>query len=362
MRRDRTSWGAWVTAALWAVACANAGLAAAPRAGSAPAPLPRSLRDTGLYLNDGTIDPRNRFFTPQYPLWTDGAAKARWIRLPANATIDVSDADAWRFPAGTTIWKEFAWNGRRVETRLMRAEAGGRWTFATYVWNDAQTDAELAPDMGVPQAFEVAPGRRHSIPGLADCNACHGSAPSPVLGFTALQLSDDRDPLAPHAEPSRPGMLTLRTLVGEGRLSPARPEWASRPPRIRAADPVARASIGYLSANCGGCHNDRGPLARLGFSLLHRTEDEDGAEEAALATAIDGPTRFAVPGVAADSVRLIAPGDPARSALLYRMRSRRAATQMPPLGTVVADTTAVRLVRRWIEGLPPELALARSNP
>ena len=91
-------------------------------------------------------------FVPQYPLWSDGAAKSRWIRLPEGAKIDVSDIDAWRFPGGTTIWKEFAWGGRKVETRMMRALGGGEWMFATYVWTEDQSDALLAPADGFPQS------------------------------------------------------------------------------------------------------------------------------------------------------------------------------------------------------------------
>jgi hypothetical protein len=337
---------------LCALATANAGLAARPA--DPPAP-PARLSETGLYRADGSIDPRNRPFAPQYPLWTDGARKSRWIRLPAGATIDAADVDAWSFPAGTTIWKEFAWGGRRVETRMMRRERDGAWTYATYAWNAEQSDARLAPREGIPAVHEVAPGRRHAIPGVDDCVACHGSAPSPVLGFTALQLSDDRDPLAPHAEPLPAGAVTLRTLVAEGRLVPARRELAARPPRIRAQGPVERAALGYLSANCGGCHNARGPLARLGFSLLHA---EAAGVEPALATAVGAPTRFLVPGVPADSARVIEPGVPERSALLHRLRSRRAASQMPPLGTVVADTVAATLVQRWIEGLGAARAAA----
>ena len=354
MRRGLRAWGAWAAAAVCAAACANAGLAAFASVPRAPE---TRLSETGLYRADGSVDPANRPFAPQYPLWTDGAEKKRWIRLPAGASIDVSDLDAWRFPTGTTIWKEFAWGGRRVETRMMRLEADGTWTFATYVWSEDQEDALLAPAEGVPAAFEIAAGKRHSIPGLADCNACHGSAPSPVLGFTALQLSDDRDPLAPHAEAVPARAFTLRALVAEDRLRPRRPELASNAPRIRAADPVARAALGYLSGNCGGCHNDRGPLARLGFSLLHDAGARAGAPEPAHATTSDASTRFVVPGVPADSVRLIAPGAPGRSAILHRMGSRRLASQMPPLGTVVADTVAVRLVRRWIEGMGSTVAM-----
>lgn len=313
--------------------------------------VPQRLSETGLYRPDGSVDPRNRPFAPQYPLWTDGAAKSRWIRLPEGAAVDVSDVDAWRFPPGTTVWKEFAWGGRKVETRMIRIEADGQPTFATYVWTEDQTDALLAPEEGVPAAFEIAPRKRHSIPGAADCASCHGSAPSPLLGFGALQLSDDRDPNAPHAEALPAGAVTLRTLVEQNLLRPARPELALRPPRIRESDPEARSALGYLSANCGGCHNGVGPLARLGFTLLHDVAGDPGAPEPAVATAVGRRGRFVVPGAPPDSTFLVAPGAPDRSAVIHRMRSRRPSSQMPPLGTVVQDTRAVELVRKWIERL-----------
>jgi hypothetical protein len=324
---------------------------------SSQAGLPRRLSETGLYAAGGGIDPRNRPFSPQYPLWTDGAAKARWIHLPDAMRIDVSDVDAWRFPIGTKLWKEFAWSGRKVETRFFWLTPTG-WRYASYVWNAEQTEALLAPAAGLPRAFALAGGKQHAVPSRADCLSCHASAPSPVLGFTALQLSDDRDPLAPHAEALPAGALTLGALVAEGRLEPPRPELAAKPPRIQATDPQARAALGYLSTNCGVCHNSAGPLARLGFDLLHKVAGEGWAPEPALQTGLDAATRYAVPGVPADSTRFIAAGEPERSALFYRMASRRPASQMPPLGTVVADSAAVALVGRWIEGLasPPAAA------
>lgn len=325
---------------------------------------PPRLSETGLYLPDGSVDPRNRPFAPQYPLWTDGAAKSRWVRLPAGATIDVSDIDAWRFPPGTTFWKEFAWGGRKVETRMIRTSGHRAWTFATYVWTDDQTDALLAAADGIPAALEIAPGKRHSIPGVADCQVCHGAAPGVALGFSALQLSDDRDPLAPHAEPLPAGGVTLRALVAEDRLQPPAVALAHRPPRIRESDPVARAALGYLSANCGGCHNRRGPLARLGFVLLHDDGGPPDAPEPARATTIGARSRYPVPGSLAGESRIVVPGSPDRSALLHRMRSRRPASQMPPLGTVLPDAAAVDLVRRWIESLAnsPQATQQRQPP
>jgi hypothetical protein len=335
---------------------AIAGGPGAPATGT-DLPLPGRLSETGLYAGDGSIAPGNLHFVPQYPLWSDGAAKSRWIHLPPKATIDVSDVDVWRFPVGTRIWKEFAWEGDRVETRLMWLARPDEWVFATYAWSEDQSDALLVPQAGMPDHVEIAPGKRHSIPSVADCETCHHASSNVVLGFGALQLSDDRDPLAPHAEPLTPGAVTLRSLVESGRLDPPRPELVTSPPRIRERDPVARAAIGYLSTNCGSCHNATGALARLGLDLSHDVAGATDSPEPAVRTTIDIAGRWLVPGIDADSSRVVAPGIPERSALFYRMLSRRPSSQMPPLGTVIPDEEAVQLVARWITspalGIPP---------
>ncbi len=314
--------------------------AAALAEGDETAP-PRLLSETGLYVSGGTavVDARNRPFAPQYPLWTDGAAKARWIRLPEGSAIDARDEEAWRFPVGTKLWKEFSFGGRRVETRMIWKTGEARWVYAAYVWNEDGTDAVLAPSSGIRGAHEIAPGKRHSIPSVADCKTCHEAGPKEALGFTALQLSDDRDPLAPHAEPLGPAMVTVRTLVAEGVLRGARPDLAEVPPRIEGRTPRERAVLGYLSSNCGTCHNREGPLGRLGLVLSH---------DPTLETTLDVPGRYLVPGIPPEASRRIAPGAPEASAVLQRMRSRRPVSQMPPLGTVLPDGEATALVEGWI--------------
>ena len=313
---------------------------------------PRLLSETGLYADAAarTVDPRNRLFAPQYPLWTDGAGKRRWIRLPEGATIDATNVDRWDFPVGTRFWKEFAFGGRPVETRLLWRARADQWVFATYAWNEDLSDAVLVPEGGLPDAAEVAPGKRHSIPSVSECRSCHDSSRTEILGFTALQLSDDRDPNAPHAEPLTPGMLTLRTLVAEARLQPARRELVANPPRIQAADPRTRAVLGYLSANCGSCHNRESSIASLGLVLKHSTQ-EDPACPPALATAAEKPGHWVVPTAPPGESRVIKPGRPELSALIARARSRRPSSQMPPLGTVVVDRAAVDLLTAWVQSM-----------
>jgi hypothetical protein len=313
---------------------------------------PSLLSQTGLY-EPGSREPAtgNRPFAPQYPLWSDGASKRRWVRLPEGATIDTTNVDGWEFPVGTRFWKEFQFGGRKVETRLLwRASAEG-WVFASYAWNEEQTDAVLAPDAGVPDVVEVAPGRYHSIPSVADCRTCHDSARTEILGFDALQLSNDRDPNAPHAEALAADMVTLRTLVDEGRLRPSRPEWVTDPPRIAADDARTRAALGYLSANCGNCHNRQSSIASLGLNLKHSLKAK-GECTPALATSVNRTGHWLVPDAPEGESKIIHGGRPELSALVYRARSRRPSSQMPPLGTMVRDQEAVDLLTGWVRDDP----------
>lgn len=314
-----------------------------------PAPrAPRLLSQTGLYAAPGRVDTRNRPYAPQYPLWSDGAAKSRWVRLPEGAAIDGREEDAWTFPVGTKFWKEFRFHGRKVETRFLWHARPRTWVFASYAWNATQTEATLVPDEGLPDVAEITPGLRHSIPGVTDCRTCHGNGRTEPLGFTALQLSPDRDPGAIHGEPLQSGMLTLAELVAAGRLRHARPDLLVNPPRIRATDPDTRAVLGYLAANCGACHRRDQPIDGLDLDFRH-VHAAAGVPEPGQASTVGRPSRFTLPGEAPGRSHRILPGEAGHSTVPYRMASRRPTSQMPPLGSVLADREALDRLRAWID-------------
>lgn len=328
------------------------GLPAAPgAAGPAAAALddgfPRRLSETGLYATGSSNAVRSGVieFSPQYPLWSDAADKRRWLRLPPGTAIDASKPDAWQFPRGTRLWKEFAHAGRPVETRLIERRADGRWHFASYVWAADGRDATLAPAAGVP-ALDVpdAPGGRYAVPSRADCLTCHEGAPVPVLGFSALQLSPDRDPQAPHATAGAD--TDLRTLAATGRLRGLPASLLEQPPRIAATSAAERAALGYLHGNCGHCHNDDGEPAPVSLVLAQRVAP-GRADGAHVRRSLAQTARIRWPG-ASQALPLLAPGLPQTSVLALRMRSRDPRLQMPPLGTRVPDTLALDLVERWI--------------
>lgn len=254
-------------------------------------------------------------FEPAHALWSDGAGKRRWLRLPAGARIDTSDMDHWRFPAGAILVKEFAREGRRIETRVIaRTGCGERDTWmGAFVWNDDESDATFAPD-----GLENARGTDHDVPAAAACATCHDGEPGRVLGMSAVQQMHARNEL---------GDLVSHPLP-------------FAPPR----EPIAAAALGYLHANCGHCHNPDGSARPDTDMNLRLSLGGKAAEE----TTVDRPLQY----YRSAQVNLrVAPGDPGRSALLQRMLERGTRSQMPPLASEEVDPTGVAIVQAWIEGM-----------
>ncbi len=166
-----------------------------------------------------------------------------------------------------------------------------------------------------------------------------------MLGFDALQLSPDRDPLAPHREALPPAAVDLSELIRRNLLRNLPTDRALLAPRIQAPSAMARAAAGYLFGNCASCHNAEGPMAALGLDFDQSALASDGYARLS-ANLLDRPSRFRLPG-ATHSLRAVA-RHPEQSALWFRMQSRSAAAQMPPLGSKLVDRDGTQLIERWI--------------
>ncbi|WP_052002832.1 hypothetical protein [Microvirga sp. BSC39] len=346
-----------IGAALIAVGMLRSGPAVPQNAAGTP---PATLQETGLYTDQDRlqVDPAHLAFAPQYPLWSDGAAKRRWISLPPGTAIDGSNPEAWVFPVGTRFWKEFSFNGQRVETRYLERKPDGQWLYAAYAWSADGRDAQLVSARGKRGAYPLAGGRSHTIPGVTDCKACHQGGPSEVLGFGTLQLSPERDPDAPHAELQPEPHVDLGYLVDNGLLVGLPKALLDAPPRIAAATATERAALGYMHGNCGHCHNERGSLQNIGLFLRHSVTN--AGEPAAMST-IKQAVKKQAPGQSPDAVLRVEPGYPDRSGVMQRISSRYPALQMPPLGTELIDDEAVRLLNRWIAEKGASIRQASAN-
>lgn len=301
---------------------------AAPDAAEAGPPYPNLLSETGLYADiaKGTLATGVRPYDVQYPLWSDGADKERWVYLPPGTKIDTSDMDFWKYPAGTKAWKQFSIGGKRIETRMQYkpTDQSTDWVMIAYQWKADGSDA-----IAVPAGVQNASGTQHDIPSTDDCQFCHSNMLDRLLGFNAIQLSH-----------SLPG-LTISELITEKLLSnpPAGPFTIP-------GNAVERDAIGYLHGNCGDCHNPNSFLfASVDMQLWESTKTLDTVKDTTVyRTAVNQPD----PGA---TTNRIVPGDPEHS-VIYEKMGIRGSGQMPPIGTEVVDTAGRAKVGAWISSLP----------
>ena len=315
------------------------------------------------------------------PLFSDYAHKFRTVWMPQGAVAKYDAQGPFDFPVGTVLTKTFfyplpanarrdaksvarTWdasrdfaagsagealdlaNVRLIETRvLVRRENG--WDAMPYVWNAAQTDAELARTGDAMQLDLVdAAGKRESfayvVPNEAQCAGCH------VTNVQAKQI----EPLGPRARhlnkdyayaTGTENQLAHWTKIGFLTGLPS----ADVPRDARWNDtqaPVADRARAWLDVNCSHCHNPAGPANTTALDLR---------------SANINPRLWGIckPPVAAgrgtgDRLLDIVPGKPDESILVYRVTSNEPGVMMPEMGRNTTDTEGVDLIRAWIASMP----------
>lgn len=290
--------------------------------------LPELLSETGLYadIETDTVADYARPYEPKYPLWSDSAAKRRWVYIPECTQIDTTDMDTWEVPVGTRLWKEFTRDGVRVETRLIvrTGPSDIDYKFGAYVWDDSG-DAVLTNE-GVVDAN----GTDHDVPPRTLCAGCHHQAWR-VLGFSALQLTHDL-----------PGE-TMASLSAEGLLTVPNPDGIVVP-----GDAISEPALGYMHANCGNCHFDGG-IANISMKLRVLSTHTTVETTDTYVTAVNQPTTM----FGCNGCDRIEPSDANASAVILRM-GIRGLGQMPPSSTELVDDDGTAAVTTWINSLPPK--------
>jgi len=294
-----------------------------------PPPVPKTLAETGLYSDFAakTLAPGVLAYDVRFPLWSDGADKARFLLVPAGKTIVTTDVDHWVYPVGTKAWKEFRVGGKLVETRFLEKTGEGPigWRYGAYVWSADGTSATAAPS-GVVNAL----GTTHDVPDQAACENCHSGTADGLIGPGAIQLSDDKG--------------TLANLASKGLFDKAPTGTFAVP-----GTGVVQEVLGYLHGNCGYCHSDKGRWATVrALRLKVPVGITDPAKTPTYLTTINKPMAHADP--AGNPFIGVVPGDASKSHLYMRI-TKRDFWAMPPVGSKVVDDAAAAKVKSWIEGL-----------
>jgi len=312
----------------------------------------RAFQDTARFeLSTGLLP-----YSVQSPLFSDGSHKQRWLALPSGATIGFAESGAWSFPEGSVFVKEFdlalderePTRLRRLETRFLIVTSAGGFYGLSYVWNDAQTDAELRAE-GHDEALTItgADGtvrtQTYTFPAQNDCPKCHSEIAGGVLGARTAQLNGDYDyPGADGAESFSANQLStwerlgfFDRVIGDRSFS----EYPQLADLRDTSKPAEQRIRSYWESNCSMCHNADSPIpswdARYSTSLEH--------QGVLAAESYAGPR--------ADGLVLVAPGEPDRSVMLLRATSTEPLVRMPPLLRNRVDEDYVELLRSWISSL-----------
>ncbi len=311
---------------------------------SDPAP---NLSDYGLFADMALASPAQGVLPYDLinPLFTDHAAKHRFVFVPEGEATAFHETDVFAFPVGSVLVKTFAFAPDmrapedaqwRVETRLLIHKADG-WAAYPYIWNEAQTEAVYSPAgkrIGIEtispdgEALQL----RYAVPNQNQCKTCH-------------QAGKDIAPIGPKARHlAHDGQLERWEAAG---ILSGLPEGVTGEPY--AFDPAAPLDLrarAWLDVNCAHCHKADGSASNSGLWLA---STETGAARIGI---LKHPV--AAGRGSGGLKQVIVPGDPDASILLYRMASTEPGVAMPELGRSVTDPDSLALIREWIAAMETE--------
>lgn len=317
---------------------------------------PARLSETGIFLstNSHAVDPGLIPYEVNSPQWADGAQQGRWIGLPGDARIEYTGRWGWNLPEGSVLVKTLSIemeagnpaSRKRIETQLLTKQQK-EWAGYSYAWDEDQSDAVLVGAEGMDRPLTIrdpaAPGgireQTWRFASRNECMSCHSRAASYVLGLTELQFNRPSGPKG-----DGPNQIALLEQFDAFSAPPRRkPEDLKRLPDPSDPNaPIEQRVRAYLHANCAACHISAGggnaainlewgsPIGMTKLVDIDPIHDKFGLHDA----------------------KLVSPGDPDRSVLLYRLRATGGA-RMPRVGSNVVDEAAAKLVREWIAGLKP---------
>ena len=329
--------------------------------GTPSSTFPATLGATGLFANLADLSPNPGLlpYTVNLPFWSDHAVKRRWFSIPDTAgKITWSRDGLWTFPSGQIWVKHFDMPlsrsnpplpsdsptpSKRIETRLLVKTATGSYG-VSYRWNDAGTDATLAPDEGADFDINLTRGgspytQRWRIPSRAECSICHTAQAGHSLSMNTRQIN-----LSNTIDGFTGNQIDLLKTAGYFPNTPEAPNVLPRHLRPTESGYPSEARVrSYLAANCAYCHRSGGTAAPAAWDgRIELTMDQTGL--------INGSASNNGGNVLN---KLVVSGDIAHSIVYNRVAVANGFTRMPALGSNELDPAAIALLTEWIQqGLP----------
>jgi len=313
---------------------------------------PRKLSESGLFasITAQTPAPGVIAYSINAEPWADHAVAERWVAVPNELSIK-AEGTMWSFPKDSVLVKTLSLDlqqgdpssRRRVETQILHFD-GSEWQPYTYQWSDDQSDAMLVGAGGTERRFEIVDaaavgGKRQQtwrFLGRAECQRCHNKWSGPALAFNTPQLNRDHE-YGGVAATQLDTFAHIR-LIEKPVATEDRPMLVD--PRDASAELNGRARA-YLQANCAHCHRKH-----AGGSVLSHMHFDLPLDKTNMVGARPTQGTFGI-----HAAQVIAPGDPFRSILLYRM-AKLGSGRMPHIGSTEVDRAGVELFYDWLREVP----------
>lgn len=292
-------------------------------------------------------------YEPASSLFTDYALKKRFIWMPGGVKAGYdADDKVLNFPVGTVLIKNFYYNTvqpgnttKILETRLMIKKSTG-WIFAEYLWNDAQTEAELVTGTNFASGssknitFKKDNGDMittdYRIPSETECLACHKLDNKPIpIGMKPQNLNGTYN--YPNGIKNQ-----LQKFVDEGYLQSYPSSIVSTVNYKDTSKPLDIRLRSYLDINCAHCHQEN---ARCDYRAIRLSFSQTAnLTKMGVCVMADEP-------LGSSLEKIITPGNPAKSVMHYRLSSVNENNRMPLLGRTIVHDEGVALLNQWISSL-----------
>lgn len=303
--------------------------------------LPKTLSEFRLLAGKQGEQPNQRVthYSLNTPLFSDYAEKWRYLYLPQGTRLRWNGAGLPQFPVGSVLVKSFGYpadmrrpndNIRMIETRLLIHRKSG-WVALPYVWRADGSDADLKrAGLRTTVRWTQSDGKLrevdYQVPNTNQCKGCHD------VGGTLVPIGPKARNLAGSPFGTMPQVARL-------------PVWNDP----ASGSLTARANA-YLDANCGHCHNPKGPASNSGLNL-------DWEEQSLVLRGVG--KRPVAAGRASGGFDFdVDAGHPERSIMIHRLESLDPGISMPELSRNAVHEEGVALLKQWIKAMP-ETSVAR---
>lgn len=302
---------------------------------------PEKLSDFGFFSDFAAKMPVEEImrYDLNSALFSDYADKIRYIYIPSRQQAQIGENGRMLFPVGSAIIKHFGYDDGEggtdlIETRVLLHRAGG-WVALPYVWNEHRTEAFLkVGGKRVPVTFTNPSGETqqisYAVPNLNQCKGCHA-------------LNDKIMPIGPKLRNLDKGSQ-IQAFQSRGWLPADLEAYDVMPDYSDEKFPLDDRARAYLDINCAHCHNRQGPASNSGLFLGYEETDR-------IALGI-GKRPVAAGRGSGGRDFSIAPGQPEKSIMIYRLGSTDPGIAMPELGRSTNHKEGIELLSKWIAAMP----------